>query len=802
MDQPSNAKTKFLSVLGSVIVAFIFVRAAAAQNIVGTYCAGCHNEKLKTGGLVLTQFDPMRASANTAIAEKVVRKLRAGMMPPPGMPRPDKATLNAFVTSIEKNLDAAAEAHPEPGRPVLHRLNRTEYGNAIRDLLSLQIDPSQFLPPDDMSHGFDNMSDVLTVSPTLMESYIRAAGKISRQALGDLSIETTTVNYTLPRVVSQTKHVEGAPLGTRGGISVVHHFPVDGEYSFRLTFYFHQMGTSLFGQTQGKTEQIEVSVNGERVALFDVNPLMKQFEDLRTPPIKIKAGPQRVSAAFIQRFSGPVQDEVSPPDQSLVDVNVANIPGLTSLPHLHDLVVAGPYHASSISRTPSRDKVFVCRPENERDEIACAKKIVSSFAHLAYRRPITPSDVDRLLSFFQLGRQSGDFEAGVRTAVQAILANPEFVFRFEAVPPHAAPGSVYRINDLELASRLSFFLWSSIPDERLLTLAQQGNLHKANVLEAEVTRMMADPRSAALSANFANQWLTLQNLKEVLPDPLLFPNFDRNLANSMKRETELLFDSVIREDRDVADLLTADYTFVDERLARHYGMPNVTGSRFRRVGITDENRKGLLGQASILTLTSTANRTSPVHRGKWVMEVLLGTPPPPPPPNVPALKEAADLLKPVSVRERMEEHRSNPACASCHKLMDPIGFSLENFDAVGAWRVNDGLFRVNAGGTLYDGTKLDGPASLRRALTSHTDAFLRTFCENLLAYGLGRVPTDSDMPTVRAIERQAAANGNHFSSFVLGIVRSEPYQMRSVEGPEKGISAELSRPAKNGDSGQ
>jgi hypothetical protein len=760
---------------------FFALTATPPQPLLNKYCVGCHNEKLKTGGLVLSHFDPSHAAADPVTGEKVIRKLTAGLMPPPGLPKPDDASLRAFVRSIENSIDSSAAASPNPGRPILHRLNRTEYSNAVRDLLNVNIDATKLLPPDDLSHGFDNMADVLTMSPTLMEGYIRATGKISRQAVGDRSAETALVNYTLPRVVSQTRHMEGTPLGTRGGISVVHNFPADGEYSFRLTFYFHQMGTSLFGQTQGKGQQIEVSLNGERVALLDINPLMKQFEDLRTPSVKVKAGPQRISAAFIARFQGPVQDEISPPEQSLVDVNVANIPGLTTLPHLHDLIVAGPYNATAVSETPSRRKIFVCYAKEAKEELPCAKKIIASLARIAYRRPVNDGDVDRLLTYYHVGREQGDFETGVRTAVQAIIANPEFVFRFERTPANARPGSIYSVDDLELASRLSFFLWSSLPDETLIQLAATGKLHEPAVLEQQVRRMMNDSRSSALTTNFASQWLTLQNLKEVLPDPLMFPDFDRNLANSMRRETELLFESVMREDRPVTDLLNTDYTFVDERLAKHYGIPNVLGNRFRKVSITDENRKGLLGQASILTLTSSANRTSPVHRGKWVMEVLLGSPPPPPPPNVPALKEIVDGVSPVSVRARMEEHRSNPACASCHKMMDPIGFALENFDATGAWRDNDGPTHIDATGKLYDGTPLNGPASLREALVKHSNAFVRTFCENLLAYGLGRVPTVADMPAVRTIERDAAAKQYRFSSFVLGVVRSTPFQMKRVE---------------------
>jgi hypothetical protein len=770
-----------IPVLLAAITAVAAQTTPTKDSLVGQYCSGCHNDRLKSGGLSLAHFDAARPVPTAPVAEKMIRKVRAGMMPPPGAPRPPANTLSSFATSLENSLDQNAAANPNPGAPALHRLNRTEYANSIRDLLGVHIDAAQLLPADDLSHGFDNMADVLTISPTLMEAYVRAAGKISRQAVGDVTVKPQMANYTLPRVISQTRHVEGTPFGTRGGITVVHDFPADGKYSFRLTFYFHQMGTTLFGQTMGKGQQIEVSVDGERVALFDINPQMKQTEDLRTHPIAIKAGPRRVAAAFIQKFEGAVEDEVSPPEQSLVDVNVANIPGLTSLPHLHDLVIVGPQDVTGISDTPSRKRIFSCRPASGADEIPCAKGIIGGLTSQAWRRPVTDADLEKLLNYYQAGRNEGDFETGIRTALQAIIANPEFVFRFERTPAGVAPGKNYRIGALELASRLSYFLWSSAPDEELIALASTGKLSEPEVLEKQTRRMLADARAKSLATNFAAQWLNLQNLKEALPDPLMFPNFDRNLANSMRRETELLFESVMREDRSVLDLLTANYTFVDERLAKHYGIPNIMGNRFRRVEITDENRRGLLGEAGILTLTSVANRTSPVQRGKWVMDVLLGTPPPAPPPNVPALKEAAENTQPQSVRERLEEHRRNPACAACHKLMDPIGFALENFDAVGVSRTHDADFRVDATGQMYDGAKLDGPASLRRAILNHSDSFLRNFTENLLAFGLGRVPDYYDMPVVRSIDREAARNGNQFSSFVLGVVKSAPFQMRRAE---------------------
>jgi hypothetical protein len=633
------------------------------------------------------------------------------------------------------------------------------------------------------------MADVLTVSPTLMEAYVRAASKIALEAVGDAEAPALTSTYQVPRVMSQNRHLEGTPWGTRGGISVLHDFPADGEYVFKLGFYYSPTGP-LFGLNQGKGQQIEVAINGEKAALIEINPAMTLAKDgIKTPPIQVKAGPQRISASFVLKADGPIDDEVMMVEQTLVDVSAGVVPGVTTLPHLHELSVTGPMKVSGVSDTPSRRRIFTCRPDAGMDEVACAKRIVAALARQAYRRPVTDNDLEGLLGFYQSGRNQGNFETGVRTAVQAILASPEFVFRFEKTPASAAPGKNYRITDLELASRLSYFLWSSAPDEQLVMLAGQGKLRQPAILEQQVRRMLTDPKSEALSTVFADQWLHLQNLRESNPDLFLFPNFDRTLANSMRRETELLFDHIMRTDHSMTEMLTADYTFVDERLAKHYGIPNVMGSRFRQVAVADDNRHGLLGHSGILMLTSTATRTSPVQRGKYVLEVLLGTPPPPPPPNVPLLPENSDgrtghVAQPLSVRERTEQHRKDPNCAGCHKMMDPIGFALENFDAVGVWRTNDSGFKVDPTGQMYDGAKLNGPASLRQALMGHSDAFLQTFTESLLAYGLGRVIDYRDMPFVRAIERDAAKNDNRFSQFVMGVVKSMPFQMRRAEEAE------------------
>ena len=751
-----------------------------AEATADNYCISCHSDDMHRGGLSLESFDFAHPEKKPEEAEKIIRKLRAGMMPPPGRQRPPDAELNTLASRLETNLDRVATARPYAGFTPLHRLNRVEYANSVKALLGLDVDASDLLPADDMSHGFNNMADVLTVSPALLEAYISAAGKISRAAIGDPQAAPVMETYMLPRVISQTRHVDGAPFGTRGGAAIEHNFPADGEYIFKIAFYTHQQGY-LFGQNQAKGQQLEIAVDGERVAVVDVDPKYKDTDDLRTQPIHIKAGQQLVSAAFIQNVDGPVQDEVEPYEQSLLDVNVANLPGLTTLPHLRGLTIVGPTHVTGVSETASRDKIFIVYPARPVDEPAAAQRIVANLVRRAYRKPATTGDVNEALRYYHQRRAEGaSFDEGIRASLESILANPQFIFRFEPVPKSASPGQSYRIADLQLASRLSYFLWSAPPDEELVQTAAVGRLHESAVLEREVKRMLADRRSETLSTNFAVQWLNLKNLDDVLPEPYQFPNFDNNLAESMKKETELLFDDVARKDRDVLTLLSANYTFVDERLARHYGIPNVLGNRFRRVEVADENRYGILGHASILTLTSTANRTAPVTRGKWVMQVLLGSPPPAPPPNVPALIEAGESVGTGSVRQRMEEHRKNPACASCHKVIDPIGFALENYDPTGAWRSTDNGVKIDASGQLFDGSPLNGPVDLRNGVLKHKEAFLRTFAENLYAYGLGRIPDYPDLPEIRAITARAESRGDHFSEYVLGIVESPAFTRRSL----------------------
>jgi hypothetical protein len=759
------------------------------------FCSECHGTDDIRGNMTLTDLDVDHPETNAELTEKILRKVSVKMMPPPGRDSPDDATRKRFTAGLAGMIDSYAARHPDLGNPPLHRMNRTEYANSVRDLLGVTINAEKLLPSDDFSHGFDNMADVLGLSPALMEAYIRAAGKVSRLALGEAAAAPLMATYQIPRVVSQMKHVEGTPLGTRGGISVVHDFPADGEYAFRTSFYF-ALGGSIFGATQGKTQQLEISINGQRAALMQIDPNMAETDELTTPPVHIKAGPQRISAAFLVNSDGPIEDAVQPIGFSLLDLNQAALAGLTTLPHVHAFSVMGPSKVTGVSDTPSRRKLFTCYPRSAAEQEKCARSIITSLATQAFRRPVTQDEGRRLMQFYTTGHEGGGFEAGIDVALQAILSSPSFVFRFERVPEqylHAATGHAHGpaagnaishpVTDIELASRLSYFLWSSAPDATLLRLASQNRLHKDSVLRAQVHRMLEDPRSIALSENFASQWLHLQNLKSLQPDGYLYPMYEKSLGDAMRRETVLFFDSVVRGNAPVTTLLDGRYTFVNEKLAALYGIPNVLGNRFRRVELTDEHRFGLLGKASILALTSASNRTSPVIRGKYVMEVFLGTAPPPPPPDVPTLKEHASEEGPQTVRARLEEHRRNPACAGCHKFMDPIGFALENYDPIGAWRGFDSMAPIDATGQLFDGMALDGPASLRRALMAHSEDFIGALSESLFAYGMGRVLRPADMPVVRKVQREAAAAGNTFYAFVLGIVDSAPFRMRSATAP-------------------
>jgi cytochrome c551/c552 len=765
-------------------------KTAAAEpqpELVKQYCTGCHSEKGKAGGLSLVSFDASHADQNAEVAERMIRKLRAGMMPPPGARRPEGDTLKVFATALENKIDTAAALHPNPGRRTFQRLNRAEYERSVRDLLDLDVDVTAFLPPDTMSAGFDNVADEQAMSATLMEGYLRASSKISSLALGDRSASPTEATFKVPRTESQMRHIEGTPWGTRGGVSVLHTFPADGDYTFRIMLHGTPTG-QLFGSVASRNEQIEVSINGERVALMPIDYRITETDkaglNLVTPRIHVKAGAQHVAAAFIQNFDGVVDDLVAPIEHTLADTEYGDNVGITILPHLRDFSITGPYTVSGVSDTPSRRKVFICRPMGAGDEIPCARKIVAQLAGEAYRRPSTNEDVESLMEFYAEGRRGHDFESGIRASLQAVLASPSFLFRIEGMPAGTQPGQTYRITDLDLASRLSYFLWGTAPDAELVKVAAGGTLHTPAVLDKQVKRMLLDPRSEALSTRFASQWLRLQDVDKIRPDALLFPAYDFNLGEAYKRETVLLFQSIVREDRNILDLFTADYAYVNERIAKVYKIPNVVGEDFQRVQLTDPNRRGILGEGSMLMSTSVADRTSPVQRGKWIMEVLLGSPPPPPPPDVPAFDETKDSNasgKPLSVRERMEAHRKNPACASCHKVIDPLGLALDNFDTLGAWRIKDNGVPIDNAAKLYDGADLNGPASLRQALIDHSDTVIRNFTDNLLAYALGRRIEYYDQPTIRAIVKKAGQNGNRFSSYVLGVVNSGAFQMAKAE---------------------
>ncbi len=768
---------------------------ATYRAVLDRYCVTCHNGRLRTAGLELDAADITNVSGRPDLWEKVVRKLRGRDMPPRPRPRPAEAVYDGFAGWLEATLDAAAAAHPRPGRPALHRLNRTEYANAVRDLLALDVDVTTLLPPDDSTHGFDNIADVLGVSPLLLESYVAAARKISRLAVANPAIPPSAETYVGAHDETQDTHREGMPFGTRGGLRVTHHFPVDGEYEIRM-----RLERSQRDDVRGLHEphELELAVDGRRMRLFalDGGPHMYRQEvyDGETPALTaddhlvlrapLTAGPHTLTATFPVKSFGVSESLSKPLLRSYPTPNsVAGLPAVSSI------IVTGPLGATGRGDTPTRRRIFTCRPagpDAEASEVAeaagaaCAERILAGLARRAYRGLATDDDVRELVGFYEAGRARGGFEAGIEAALWRLLASPKFLFRFEFDPPDAAPGAAYRLGDRELASRLSFFLWSSIPDEPLLAAAERGELRRPGELERQVRRMLADPRAAALVDNFAGQWLYLRNLAHIVPEPRRFRNFDNNLRRAFRRETELLFASIVAEDRSVLELLDADYTFVNERLARHYGIPGVRGSHFRRVAVTDEHRRGLLGHGSILTVTSYANRTSPVLRGKWVLENLLGAPPPPPPADVPDLPEEDGSGPALTMRERLAAHRANPVCASCHATMDPIGFGLENFDAVGAWRQSDSGEPIDASGTLPSGAAFEGPAELRGALLARPEAFVRALTVKLATYALGRGVEPFDAPAIRAILAEAAGSDYAFSSLVLGIARSVPFQMREA----------------------
>ena len=741
--------------------------------LVGTYCVNCHNDRLKTGGLSLQMLDLAKVPNHADVWERVVRKLRSGEMPPVTVrSRPDPRIAGALAAHVEATLDRAAALHPHPGRAPVHRLNRAEYSNAIRDLLAVDVRPGEWLPVDDSGYGFDNIAAVLSTSPALLDRYLSAARKVSRLAVGDLALKPVEEIYDPKRDPLKGSRNEQLndemPFDSRAGMTVTHYFPLDAEYVFKVRF----QGVQVDGEEKEIDPfQVRVAVKAGLHTVAVTAPRENLKAESEAPP----GGPGGGAGGRGGNVSVP-----SPVDLRLSGARLKRFDVRVATPEVTKLIVGGPYNPTGRGDTPSRRLIFPCRPSQPSQESACARTLLTTLARRAFRRPVTNADVEPLHAFYRKGRAAGDFENGVQTAIEAMLVSPDFLFRIERDPTSAqAPkaSEVHRVSDVELAARLSFFLWSTIPDAELLDLAERGKLKEPSMLEHQVRRMLDDPRADALVSNFAGQWLHLRNIETVKPDPVIFP-FDEALRQSFLKETELLVSSIFREDRSLLDLLSADYTFLNQRLAEHYGIPRVYGSQFRRVALTDANRRGLLGQGSVLTVTSYPNRTSVVQRGKWILENLLGTPPPPPPPDVPELK-AAPHGKVLTMREQMQEHRSNLVCAACHARMDPIGFALENYDAVGRWRSVDAGAPIDASGTLPDGTEFQGPAGLRQLLlTRYREDFVRTATEKLLTYALGRGVEYFDLPTIRSIDRDAARDNYRISSWILAIVKSTPFQMR------------------------
>ena len=753
------------------------VSPTALTEVVREYCAGCHNQRRLLGNLVLEDFDVARAAENAEVAERMIRKLRAGMMPPPGANRPAGDTLATLAATLEETIDRAAAARPFAGSRSFQRLNRAEYARVVHDLLGVTVDPARWLPQDRISAGFDNIAEEQTLSPTLMDAYLSAASAVARRAVGDRDAATSSTTYDNPPSVSQHEweRAPGAPFGTRGGISVLHSFPADGEYVFSMTFM------SGWGE---RFDDIDISVNGERLALVryggNIDFQGRKGFPVRTEPVLVRAGEHRLTAAFIRKMDGPYEDLIRPNDWSLTGTETSY--GQTSLPHMMSLTVEGPHNPTGVSDFEARRRVFSCRPTSAAEAEPCAREIVARLAADAYGRDPGREEVADLLGFYRIGSEDGGFEAGIRTALEAILSSPHFLFRMERQPPGVQPGDIYPLGGEDLAARLSFFLWGAAPDDELAAAARSGALDDPAGLEAEARRMLADPRSEALATRFASLWLRLQDIESVSPDAFRFPNYSRQLAGAMRRETELFFFDLVREDRGLLELYRADYTFVNERLARHYGIDGVRGEAFQRVRYPDERRRGVFGHGSMLVQTSLGNRTSPVLRGKWVMEVLLGTPPPPPPPGIPELEETAASRdgKALTTRERLEAHRENPNCRSCHNLIDPIGLALDNFDVTGRWRVREDGTELDTRGTFYDGTEIGTPAELSRVLLKRPVPLVRQFAENLMAYAVGRGIDYRDQPAIRAIVAEAAANDYRLSSFIVGVVTSDAFRMKQA----------------------
>ena len=794
--QPTTAAASIPSVAAST---------TPARTLVTKYCVTCHNERLKTANVLLDKADAEQVANSADTWERVIVQLRSRAMPPTGMPRPDNATYDAAATWLETELDRAAIARLDPGRPAgLHRLNRTEYANAVRDLLGIEIDPASMLPPDAQAGGFDTNADALSVEPALLDRYLTAAAKIARLAIGDPTLRPAVERYTAVKGNSneqtwlwQTERLdETFSLGSRGGIAARHYFAVDGEYVVRVRLLRTYAGVIRGLNTP---TQIEIRVDGARVGQFTIGGAAEPADDVDNKlqvRLPLKAGLRPVVATIVK--SDGVKAEGLGPARVPIWNREGDVPSAELA--ISSLLIEGPYNGLVPQDSPSRRRIFLCHPANDNDvgpasasagsrrsspaiganEVGCATKILSTLARRAYRRPATTDDVQTLLGFYESGRSERDFDNGIRAAIERLLVSPDFLFRIEADPERIAPSTAYRLSDGDLASRLSFFLWSSIPDDELLDLAARGKLRDETVLEQQVRRMLADPRArSALVANFFGQWLQTRNVWLLTPDAnTKFPWFDDNLRFAFVKETELFLDDQLKSDRGIPELLTADYTFLNEQLARHYAIPGVYGSHFRRVTLVDENRWGLLGKASVLALTSYSTRTSPTTRGKWLLENILAVPVPPPPPNVNTNLDEAKIGKSTSVREMLERHRTNPVCASCHARMDPLGFSLENFDAVGQWRTADGDTPIDATGVLLDGTRIDGPAALRRALVVQKEQFVRTVAAKLLTYSIGRQMEYSDAPAIRAIVRKAAVGEYRWSSMILAIVQSAPFQMR------------------------
>ena len=762
------------------------ISAPDLNEIVKKNCASCHSEQRKMGNLSLQSFDLATVGATSPIiAEKMIGKLRTGMMPPPGRPRPAGDTLLVLTETLERQMDAIAVAKPNIGNRAFQRLNRAEYERSILDILGLEINAESWLPLDTRSANFDNIADTQLPSATVLEAYMDAASQISRLAVGDPKASKSTTTFKIPRLASQYESDANAPKGTRGGTSVEHFFPADGEYVFAVTLHGTPIG-QLFGSNAPFPEKLEFSVNGERVALLDIDRGMHESEpngmEIRSRPIPVRAGPNRITAAFVRTFEGPVNDNIAPIGNSIPDTQIGIQDGITVQAHMQIFTVTGPFNPTGVSDTPTRRRIFTCRPTSEAEARPCAEQIVNRLGSAAYRRPLSAEDRKAIMEFYDREAKTKGFETGVRAALEAILASPHFLFRAEEIPAGAKPGTKVPVSSIDLASRLSFFLWGAPPDSALTAIARRGGLADTAMLLAQARRMLADPRSEALSTRFASQWLRLQDVDKVHPDHLLYPDYREQLAHDMKKETELFFNSLVRENRSLLDLYTADYTFVNERLAKHYGIPDVTGEEFRRMKYTDPNRTGILGQASMLMLTSQGNRTSPVLRGKWVMEVLMGSPPPPPPPDVPDLEVISEHKegRMLTTRERMEQHRANPSCRSCHQFIDPIGLALDNFDVTGQWRIKENGIPLDTRGDYYDGTKISSPRELQQVLLTRPIPLVRTFASNLMAYALGRRLEYYDNPAIRKIEAQARAKNYRMQDFVLGVIKSDQFRMRMV----------------------